>query len=185
MSLTIKPNTTVVTLLQGDDLDGIVARADDVTREAKATPQARLGDDPVRDAIVKYDEGMDAAVERAVKVKMTQLPRKEYRALKNEHPPRMVDGPDGPVVHAEDAPWGFNRETFGDVLVPPCVDLDQFDSEAARDAFLDGLSDGWFSKLYSAAVSLNQGAGPDTKARLSSHLAPMFDETSPSPERLG
>lgn len=187
MSLTIKPNTTVVTLLQGDDLDPIVDRARSVEREVQQQIR-RVGDSEpdVPPAVRDFDEFMDEANERAVKVRMTQLqPRSKYKTLRNEHPPRMVDGENGPTEHPQDAPWGFNRETFGEALVPLCVDLDQFDSETARQEFLDNLSDGWFTKLYSAAVSLNQGAGPDTKVRLSSSLAQTSDETSDSPARLG
>lgn len=208
MSLTIKPNTTTVTLLQGDDLDPINSHAEEAQRIAATAAPSRLNDD-VPEAVAKslkaYDEFMDEVEERAVKVKMTALPRKAYRALLNAHPPRTVETPNGPTPHDEDEGWGFNRETFGDAVAPPCVELGllNLDDDLAAanaiaaqiiegtykpsdevSAFLDSLSDGWFAKIYSAAVSLNQSAGPNPKVRLSSHIDPTSDETSQSPVRL-
>lgn len=187
MSLEIKPNTTTVLLFQGDDLDPMNEHAQAIEAAVKSAPVSRVGDgaSPIHDSVHAFDEFMAAAVDRALKVRLTQMPRKQYRTLRNEHPARMRESEDGPVVSPDDAPWGFNRDTFGDALVPLSVDMDQFDGETSRDEFLDNLSDGWFNKLYSAAVTLNQSSGPTSpKAPLSLHLAPTSDETSTSPERL-
>lgn len=208
MSLTIKPNTTVVTLLQGDDLDPIVSQSNAVTQAVTTQPMSRVGDGEdettIPPEVEAFNEFMDDVEDRAVKVRLTQLPRKQYKTLRNEHPPRMEDSENGPTEHSADARWGFNSETFGDVLVPRCVELGQLDPEddAGRRAlttrmadgtytpsveveeFLDSLSDGWFSKLYAAAISLNQGAGPDPKLRISSRHSQTSDETSDSHDRL-
>lgn len=185
MSVTITPRTTVVTLLQGDDFDPIVENAEAVDKAARSVAPMRLGDttDEVSEATESFNEFMETANDRALKVRLTALGRKAYRSLLNEHPVRMVDSEDGPVTHKDDANWGFNRETFGDALVPLCMG-DEFGTLEEREAFLDSLADADFSKLYFAAINLNQGPGPDPKARLSSPRAPTSDETSSSPARL-
>lgn len=187
MSLTLKPNSTVVTLLQGDDLDRVAELLAAVTQAASLTSPSRIGDaDPTQDAIRAYDAFMDEASERAVKVELVALPRKRYREMVAAHPARMVPGPDGAeVVHEDDADAGFNTDTLGDDLVPLSFAPGQFGTDFERDEFVDALSDGQFSVLYSAALGLNRGFGPNPKARLSTHLAQTSGETSEPPERLG
>lgn len=173
MSTTIKSRTTTVVLFQGDDLDPIEELRADVQEAAGlADGNRRLGDDPVATAAQHYDEFVDEAVKRAVKVTLNAVGRKEFRALVEKHPPR----PDNEV----DDGWGFNYETFADSLVPECFEgaisetpenNPDVSSPNKRDAFLDALSDGDWSRLYSAALLLNQGSGPDPKARLSSRVA--------------
>lgn len=193
---TLIRRTTVVTLLQGNDYDAVVDLKSDIERAARTGMTRRVGDaDPMTETVEAFDGFMDAAAERAMKVGLTALHRKEYRKLRNEHPPRMIDGPEGPTTHPEDFANGFNEETFGDVIVAACMvefatksenpdEIPTFGDRPAAEAFLDELSDGDFSQLYSAAVSLNQGVGPDPKVRLSSLLAPTSDGTSASPGRL-
>ncbi|RNL66240.1 hypothetical protein EFK50_01030 [Nocardioides marmoriginsengisoli] len=203
----IKPRTTTVILFQGDDLDPMTEKAQAVEKAVKSAAPARVGDaeDPnLTKSTTSFDEFMDEATERAEKVTLTALARKAYRVLLNAHPPRMVENEDGPPTpHPEDAAKGFNRETFGDDLVPVSMHLGRIgDDDEARKVILDqvvertyvpptdiveltdSVSDGDFSKLYAAAVNLNQSPGPDPKVRLSSHLAPTSDETSTSPARL-
>lgn len=210
MSTPLKTRTTMVVLFQGDDLDPITDRALEVQKVAQSTAPRRLGDadTPLADATRSFDDFMEDANGRAVKVGLGALPRKAYGSLRNEHPPRMVQTPEGGQdVHADDG-HGFNLDTFGDELVPLCIQaywkvFDEqvqaavvagedppsttavrFESDAAVSEFLDSLSDGDWSKVYSAAWMLNQSPGPDPKVRLSSHLAPTSDETSTSPARL-
>ncbi len=186
MSLEIKRRTTTVLLFQGDDLDPIRDHADAVEKAVRSSGPARMGDelDPVISGTTQaFDEFLEAASERAVKVTLTAVGRRQYRDLLNAHPPRIQTNEDGAnVAHPDDAGIGFNRQTFGDDLVPACM-VDQGAPDEVA-AFLDELSDGDFSKLYSAAVTLNQSAGPDPKTRLSSLVAPTSDETSDSPARL-
>lgn len=196
MSITKKPRTTTVLLFQGDDLDPIEERRQAFQRalatKARGGENLRFGDDddPVTEAAREYDDFMDGAVERAAKVRLQALPRSTFRAMVAEHPPRedvTKEDQDGETVvvesFAEDHRYGFNVETLADALVPPSVIVeDQFADEAERDGFLDDLSDAEFSKVYSAAILLNQGGGPDPKVRLSSLLDRMSDETSDSPD---
>lgn len=220
----LKPRRTTVVLFQGDDLDPIAQRLADVQRLA-ASSARRIGDPEVVGAASKsYDEFMDEATVRAVKVDLEAAPRKRYRALRNKHPVRMIpadpvdgtgggsaggQGPAKMVPHEDDEPWGFNFETFGDAVllgdptvevtpgdggVPPAIVRVYSETDGVApdcstpdklEAFLDGLADTEFSKLFSEAVMLNQGSLPDPKVRLSSLLDLTSGETSESPARLG
>jgi len=194
VSTTIKPRSTVVTLFQGDDYDRIAELSAAVEQAAKVAVtdgQRRLGDAPeVVDAAKAYDEFVAEAAERGVKVTLHAMGRKAWGELLAKHPVReeTVTDAEGVVTttpHELDSHYGFNYETLGDDLVPASIAPGQFDTNAERDNFLDNLSDGEFSRLYSAAVPLNQSAGADPKARLSSRLVPTSVETSPSPDHLG
>lgn len=209
MTASLKPRTTTVLIFQGDDLDPISERAAQVEQTVTSATSLRLGDDidpAIAESTKAFDDLMDAANERAVKVTLAALGRKAYRKLFNDHPPRMVPNDEGiPVPHPEDAQRGFNRETFGDDLVPVSIHLGRLDddSDARADIiravtegtysppadiveFVDDVADGDYSRIYVAAINLNQspGAGASPKVRLSSHLEQMSDETSGSPARL-
>lgn len=177
-----------VVLYQGDDLARIQEFVQRL-RRAGASLSTRMDDD--EDAVetirAEYDAFIPGAVERGATVRVEALPGRKYRALVAEHPPRQpVRDEDGKVTQAwpEDYERGFNVETMADPLVVACTPADQFGSIGDRDAFLDDLSDGNFSRLYSAAVHVNEESGPDPKARLSSQPAQTSGETSESPERM-
>jgi hypothetical protein len=128
---------------------------------------------------------------------MAAMPRKAYGALLVEHPPRDdvrapdTTGPDGETIPGEvtetfeqDATFGFDVDGMSEPLVLGCLrawDDDarpedeprQFDTDDDLVAFADDLSDAEFSRLFSAAVQLNRGGGPDPKVRLSSLLDRM------------
>jgi hypothetical protein len=175
--------------------------------EAITTGQPlRAGDEtpstPAQEAAQDYDKFLEAALERATHVKMAALARTPYRELLAAHPPRedrrAPDSTDseGAVVKGDvietftqDRQLGFNADSIAEPLIVGCLkawDEDarpegegrQFDNDRALQAFVDNLSDGHFSRLFSAAVQLNQTVGPDPKARLSSVLAQMSSETS-------
>lgn len=187
--LSIKPRRTEVVLFQGGDYDHIETLALEVEAAAQvvASRSARLGDDDETDVRTKaseYDAAVAEAAERGLTVVVVALPRKQYRGLINEHPPREDN--------EQDRSWGFNYETLADPLVPasvPLVDPEteavQFASEGDRQSFLDELSDGDFSRLYSAAIKVNQGGGINPKVSLSSRLGPTSSESSERPARLG
>lgn len=196
---TIKPRTITAVLFQGDDfdpLDALMADAQRAVTQAASNSPTRIGDDNgVQAATTAYNDYLDKAVKRGVKVELHAVGRKVWRDLVAKHPPRetttvgpSVTAPDGTVtegektvtVHEADEQWGFNYETLADDLVPACVDSAKFD-----EAFLDGLSDGDWSKLYSAAVRRNTEEGPSPKARISWPAAPTSGEISGSPARLG
>jgi hypothetical protein len=182
-----------VILWHGDDYQPLADLLKDVESAANTAVFAdapRLGDDAgTRTAAQKYDAYREEALKRATHVEVRALGRRSWRALLAEHPARKVtekaeDGTDREVTHPEDE-IGWNAETLPDPLVKAALVPDQFESIEKRDAWLDGLSDPEFSRLYSAAVSLNVSGGPDPKALLSSLLDLTSTETSKSPERLG
>lgn len=188
MGIKLTPRTTTVILFQGDDIEPAMELLREVQSSASVSTPLRMGDSlssiegPVRD----YDTFIEGASDRAVHLRLTALPRKAYRALLSEHPVRQVPAEDGSLQPEPiDAEYGFNFETFGDALIGACVDLEQFDSEAERDEFIESLSDGDYSKVYSAALGLNRSLGPDPKLRLSTHLDLTSGETSEPPARLG
>lgn len=171
----LKPRTTTVVLFQGDDLDPLNERLSAVVQ---AAPSARrIGDsDALADAQRAYDEFADEALDRAARITLQAMGHRKWRDLLLANPPREGD--------EDDEAAGFNVEEFGYTVVPASIAPGQFDSDRERDDFLDSLSDGDFSKLYSAAMGLNQNMGPDPKARLSSPPAQTSGETSESPARL-
>lgn len=197
MSIELKPRTTTVVLFHDDDLHHIEALLEVVTSAVMQTAgtSARIGDgDPRKDAAKAHDDFVTKATERAVKVELTALKKNKWRALLKDHPPRkkMVtekneDGVESQVekTEPEDELNGFNVETFGDVLIPLSISPGQFDTTADRDTFIDDLDDPRYSKLYSAAVALNRGAGADPKADLSSRLDRIYGENSTSPDASG
>lgn len=177
MSTTLKPRTIDVLLMQGDDLAAQEKMLAELQRHIAGTAPTRANaETTLAEATRKYDEFMDAAVERGITLTVTAIPRRRYRALVADHPPR----PDNEA----DAEYGFNVDTFPDALVPECI-ANEFPSIADRDALLDSLSDGQWNRVSSAAVAVNQGDILDPKARLSSAPASTSDETSESPDRLG
>jgi hypothetical protein len=189
---TIKLRRTTVVLFQGDDYDLIEEKLAAAQTAARSSGRAaRLGDDEddlvpaeVKTRAAEYDAAVAEAVERGQTVLVEALPRKTFRGLVVEHPPREDND--------QDANWGFNYETLCDALVPaslPLVDREtaeaQFGSEAERQEFLESLSDGDFSRIYSAAIKVNQGGVPDPKASLSSRLGLISGGSSEQPARLG
>lgn len=140
----------------------------------------RIGDDnDVASAAEAYDNFVAEAAARGVKVAVTNMPGRKWRALAAEHPPRKDND--------DDEEWGFNFLTLGDAVVPSCVTsvngktLDGAEVEAA----IDDLSDGDFSRVYSAVLRLNTGRGPDPKDSILAKLPRTSSETSESPARLG
>jgi hypothetical protein len=189
VSITKKPRTTTVVLFQGDDLDPIEERRQAFQRalvdQTRTVGVRRAGDDDLDDAKeagAEYDRFMDEALERAAHVQLQALPRSRFRQMVADHPPREDEKDEAGEVtesHSEDRRYGFNVDTMADALVPASVVIEgQFANQPERDAWLDELSDAEFSKLYSAAILLNQGGGPDPKARFSSLIDRMSDETS-------
>ena len=87
-------------------------------------------------------------------VTLRALPSPRYRALMDEHPPRLV----GDKVDRRDAVFGFNIDTFFTALTRACVvapDLDDEDWEALTGD--DGkLTDAQVGTLTDAAWKLNR-----------------------------
>jgi hypothetical protein len=181
MSTTITPRTEDVYLYQGDDL----ARIRDLEAEVDAAAPAglrRIGDPSViLTAAAARDEFVNDAKQRAVRVTVQAMGRKRWRKLVMEHPPRPGD--DG------DTRYGFNQDTMADPLVersvvamtsPDPTYAPNMGNPAERDEFLDSLSDGDFSRIYSAAVRLNAGVEDAPKADLVLRLSQLSAATSGS-----
>lgn len=141
----------------------------------------------------EHDDFLDEALERATHVRLAAMARKAYGALLAEFPPRrdrkapdtVVDGETVPgevlETFEQDAQYGFDVDGISEPLVLGCLtaydedalpegEAPQFEDADARQAFVDGLSEAEFSRVFSAAVKINRGGGPDPKVRLSSLL---------------
>ncbi|MCW2785249.1 MAG: hypothetical protein JWP74_1766 [Marmoricola sp.] len=193
MSAILKPRTRTVKLLQGDEYDRAMELQKAIETVALDEIRRRVGDSEAigtAKATADFNEFMEAAEARGIQVTLTAMGRKAYRALLNEHPPRIVPTEDNPsAVHEDDAPLGFNIETFGDDLLMPCITSIQTPEgeweEGDVAGFIDGLSDGQFNQLFNVALDLNAGQPIDPKVRGAFTVAQTSDETSSSPARLG
>ncbi len=113
------------------------------------------------ETILKRDAFADETEDRGVLVVLNALPRKTWRALIADHPPR--DGHDGDKV------VGVNEDTLREALVPKSIDhvASTIDGDVA--VFLDALSDFDFDRLYVTAFALNRGSAmADPTLRLAS-----------------
>ncbi len=76
------------------------------------------------------------------------LPRREFRDLQENHPPRKG--------HQVDEAMGFNVDSIqGPLITACCVDPEMTEEETAD--LLDVLSDGQATDLFSCALGLNKG----------------------------
>lgn len=157
MSTNLNPRTAVVLLLQGEDADRLEElrdRAEQAKTPAKA-PRLMSDEDPYPAAAQAADDFKREAEERAVRVVVRALPRKKWRQLVADHPPR----PD----HAGDAQFGIHLVDFADALVPASIVEPEFSGDGQRDDFLDSLTDGQFEDVFWKAYRLNRGGGTDPK----------------------
>lgn len=193
---TVKPlsrRTIPVALFQPADEERLAELADAAAKAIDRAGPSRVGDGtPAKESAALYDEFYAEAETRASTVELVALPKKDWRALKDEHPERMVEVPhriDGEdVLREEPDPrdhMGFNVQTIADPLIRACIVPGQFDSIGERDAYLEDLSDPNFSRLFNAAVALNTQGSVPPKAGLVSLLEAISAETSTSPDRLG
>lgn len=159
----LMPRTTTVLLFQGDDL----ARIEELRQAAEnaAGKPRDLGD---LDPAVEHDEFVKEAEQRAVRVVLKALGRKQWRSLVAAHPPR-------PDVEADQS-LGVNDETFGEALVLASLDEPALSGDEAEE-FLDSLRSADFDRLYATAFALNRFQGDAPKADLTSRLTRTSDAT--------
>lgn len=162
-----------------------VAKAE--AEESDAAP-ARVGDDEPNDVAAKrealavaqqeFNAFVDEASERAEMWELKPIGHEEFRDLLAAHPPRKVaegEGDDAKeVVHADDAGWEVNTETFPKALLL-FVDPDddevrtvvepKFDTEAAFRKRVKRLSRGEFQSMWTTAYMANQGGVADPKSK--------------------
>lgn len=167
---TIKRRTETVWLYQGDDREEIARlqqAVDDAQRPRTANLRYGGGDESAEArtaAVEAYNAFVAAARERAVKVVLSALGRRQWRALTAEHPPRDGDA----HKDADSEAGGVNSDTFPDALLNahdpnPTMVEPTFESVAERTGWLDELSDADYGRLYSTAYLINRASGSDPK----------------------
>jgi hypothetical protein len=130
------------------ELEEIESELDEVGN--KPAGPGRLGDGGVSDEAVALSERAQAIVdqmaESAVIFRFRALPRDEFRALCDNHPPRKDDLADLSV--------GYDRVAVGDALVEASLYEPVFDSEAWR-SLLGVISIGEWNELRRRAEKVN------------------------------
>lgn len=182
----IKPRTATVVIYQGDDLARLTeldeaakkaevakiraeraakgAAAQAVTLDETSSEQTDLisAQETFDLAVLERDEFAAEAEERGVVIALHHLPRKEWRRLRNAHPPREGS--------TEDQAFDCNIDTLPDELFPKSINLDDSTISGDLDGFLDSLSShDYYNRLFMAALALNVGGGgADPTLRLAS-----------------
>lgn len=87
--------------------------------------------------------------------KVRALPQREFRALRTEHPPRMVDAAGDVKVHDDDSGFGVNMVTFFDTLVRRCVVDPVLDDAEWDDLLGEKLTSSQYDALALAAWFVN------------------------------
>lgn len=166
--------TERVPLFTNDDQDRLVELMDAIDEARAAVGPTRVGDAPVLEAAKAYDDFLPKAMTRAETVYITALPRARWRTMLVDYPPRRdVTDDERDVLESfpQDQQHGFNVELMARPLVIESIDLDQFNSEDERDEWVDDLDDPKFSRIFSAAVRINERGTPDPKFNASSWIA--------------
>lgn len=166
----LSARTATILLYQGDDQARLDELAAEVDRARVAGSPSRLNDvDGYAAAVDAYRDFASEAKDRAVAVVVRALGRRQWRSLVDAHPVREGN--------ERDAAYGVNFDSFGDALVPPSIAAPEFTTPADRDAFLDGLSDVDFGRLYQAAFALNRVPATDPKDLIAFAAIRSSDET--------
>jgi hypothetical protein len=178
MSTVFKQRTAVVTIYPDDYLDQIrhlEAKFEAALASEKGAGPRTNDEVPESHRIAQeHDDLVREAEAQAVHVKVGALPRKTWKKLVSEHPPRKADVDGATEQQARsDMLSGVNDETFKEVLVPLSI-LEP----AITEEDLDALADIDYDRLYLAAFGLNRGRVEDPKASLVSRLTQTSDETS-------
>jgi hypothetical protein len=168
--------TSTMLLLTGDyadRLDALYAQAQDAERRAE-----KQADSASRRLDPKADNSAAAELERTrqefnalraeaeaegMKVTLQAIGRKEWRAIKEKHPPRSGEGVD-PEVVKQDRLAGVNADSVEDDLVYAAVIEPGFTSRAAFDEWVDELPEGDFQAILHRAWSMVNVARVDPKS---------------------
>lgn len=160
----IERRTATVTIFGGDYLDRIRHLERKAEAAEKAAGPASLDEEPEYLQIAEeHDALVREAEASALHIVIGALPRKTWRDLVADHPPR--EGNQG------DARMGVNEETFAEALVPLSIV-----SPAIEPDDLEALSSADFERLYVTAFGLNRMPVADPKASLVSRLTQKNDE---------
>jgi hypothetical protein len=178
--------TREVHIYHGSDIAVINELRDEFNRVARqANPLAalRLGDEsPVVVAGKAYDDAVREAMPRATSVTLRALRRKAFRDLLIANPPRDGNADDEVLQYNQDGMHEalveyFNVETGERTIIDP-----EFGTKQALTEWVENLNYGMFTQLAAAAIELNEIGSPNPKAPVSSQVARLSDEPSPSPD---
>lgn len=145
------PEKTVPVCLRGD-LVAEFEKLDRQLEEVRRKPVDSLagtGEGGIIDAMEALREQMR---EHTYDVVMRAKPKREWRALCSEHPPRKAE--DG-SVDQRDVLLGCNADTFYDAIVRQCMIDPEVDDQGWAE-FEAALTDKQFEELADAAWSVNR-----------------------------
>lgn len=152
MSDTITPRFEEVPIFKPEDHERLLdlEEAVEAAKKAEGKATATLGDAPsVEAAEAAYSAFYAEAKERAdTIIKVRNVGNRRWREIRRKYPPREND--------AMDSLMGFNTEDAFDEIVAACMIAPSFDSDTARDAFIDSIPYGQWGALAMAATRVNQ-----------------------------
>lgn len=156
--------TRSLLLLTGDyaeRLGALYAAAQAAAKDTDAQPLTIGEDDPYLTLKAEYETLKAEAEAEGIRVDLAAVGRREWRKLKEAHPPRL-DNPDPEVVKA-DRLAGVNTDSVEDDLVHASLTFPKLTSRAAYDEWADSLSEGDFQTVLAAAWELANGSRFDPK----------------------
>jgi hypothetical protein len=151
MSDTITPRFEEVPIFRPEDHDHLLELEEAVEAAKKSADKGglTLDDSPVEDAEAAYAAFYEEAKGRAdTIIKVRNVGNKRWREIRRKYPPKPDD--------AMDSLFGFNTEDAFDEIVAACMISPSFDSDSARDAFIDSIPYGQWGALAMAATRVNQ-----------------------------
>ena len=119
-------------------------------------------DAQLADVRAKMDEQRAVIASGVVRLVLQALPRKEFRRILTENPPR--EGVD------LDKRLGYNTDTFSEALIPPSIletralapDGNSGDPVPNEwDKWADEMNDGQYGEIFEACMGLNTAGNPN------------------------
>ena len=153
MSDKITPRTQDVPIFNQEDWDRLIDLETEVglAREADRQNHSEQTSAALESANAAYDSFYAEAAPRAeAVVRLRNVGGRRWREIRRAYPAR--DG------FGADATFGFDVEAAFDEVLAACIIAPSFDSDAARDVFIDSIPWGQQSALVLEAVRLNQDA---------------------------
>lgn len=162
--------TSRVLLLSGDYAERLSALYEAALEAAEheasesASGARRIGEQSAYTTLRAEHDALREEAERAgTVVVLKALGRKEWRAIKDKHPPRDA-AEHGEDVAKADRLAGVNTESVEDDLVYASLVEPEFSSRAAFDEWVDDLSEGEFTTIVNRAWALTNVAMVDPKS---------------------
>jgi hypothetical protein len=158
------PRTSTLLLVTGDfaeRLDALYETVQDSERDSDSGAR-RIGETS-RNAELReaYEALKTEAEDSAIKVTLQAVGRKEWRTLREKHPPR-TEG-DAELVK-QDRLAGVNVDTVEDDLVYASLLEPKFENRAQYEEWADALSEGEFQAVLGRAWTLASVARMDPKS---------------------